>query len=219
VTALLVAAGVVVGGRGASSAVERSVASLPPVTDLMALRAWLLSFGPWAPVAFVALQAAQVVLAPIPGHALGLVSGYLFGALPGTVYSLVGAGVGTYLAVVLARRLGRPFVTRFVAPERITRYDDIARRRGLTALFVVFLIPGLPADTLCLVAGLTPLPTRKVVAVSVVARAPGYYLVNLAGAGAAAGAYTQTGVVLAVLLVVAAVAIVRRESLVAWLQA
>jgi uncharacterized membrane protein YdjX (TVP38/TMEM64 family) len=196
-----------------------SVAFPASLTDPVALRTWIEGYGPWAPVVFVVLQAAQVVVAPVPGHVFGLVSGYLFGAVPGTVYSLLGAGIGTALAVLLARRLGRPFVRRMIPPDRLARYDDLAGRRGLTVLFVAFLIPGLPADALCLAAGLTPLPARQVVAVSVLARVPGYYLVNLAGAGAASGDYLGAGLLLGGLVTVAAVAVVGREWLFARLGA
>lgn len=49
------------------------------ITDPERLGAVLSGFGPFAPLAFVALQAAQVLVAPIPGPALALASGYLFG--------------------------------------------------------------------------------------------------------------------------------------------
>lgn len=66
----------------------------PHLADPRGLRAYVRSFGVWAPVAFVFLQAAQVVFAPIPGQVFGFASGYLFGALAGTAYSVLGAAIG-----------------------------------------------------------------------------------------------------------------------------
>ncbi|MEF8827066.1 MAG: hypothetical protein V5A34_11250 [Halapricum sp.] len=51
-----------------------------------------------APLAFVLLQAVQVVIAPIPGQVLALASGWLFGLVWGTVYSIIGATLGSYTA-------------------------------------------------------------------------------------------------------------------------
>jgi len=189
----------------------------PVLTDPVAVRTLVRGFGVWAPVAFVVLQAAQVVLAPVPGHVFGLASGYLFGVVAGTAYGLVGAAIGTYLAVVLARRLGRPFVVRLVPDESIERFDEIARERGLLALLLVFLIPGVPDDAACLVAGLTDLDVRKVVAVSVVGRFPGFVLTNLAGAGVAAGDYRTVAIVVALLVGIAMLAYWQRARLDRWL--
>ncbi len=37
--------------------------------------------GPYGPIVFIMLQAMQVILAPIPGEATGILGGYLFGTL------------------------------------------------------------------------------------------------------------------------------------------
>lgn len=44
------------------------------LSDPMALREWLLGLGVLAPIAFITLQAIQVVVAPIPGQVLGIAS-------------------------------------------------------------------------------------------------------------------------------------------------
>jgi uncharacterized membrane protein len=53
------------------------------------VKAFLNSFGPYAPLVFIVLQALQVVLAPIPGEATGFLGGYVFGPRFGF---LLGAG-------------------------------------------------------------------------------------------------------------------------------
>lgn len=75
------------------------------LTDPFALREWIRGYGPFAPLVFVGLQAAQVILAPIPGQVLGLASGFLFGTFWGTVYSLIGATLGTIVAISVVGRI------------------------------------------------------------------------------------------------------------------
>ena len=188
-------------------------AQAPWLTDPAAVRAWVRSFGPLAPAAFVALQATQVVVAPIPGQVLGLVSGYLFGALAGTTYSLLGATIGSYVAFVLARRLGRPFVERIVAAESLAAFDRHAKQQGALALFLVFLVPGLPDDVICFVAGLTELSIPRMLAISFVGRIPGYAAINLVGAGFATDRVVEAAAVLAVLAVVSVIAYGFRDRL------
>ena len=169
----------------------------------------------FAPAVFVAIQALQVVIAPIPGHAMGLVSGYLFGTLWGTLYSVVGAVVGSYVAFSLSRRFGRPFVESVVDPDTLDRFDDLTHDHGLFALFVVFLVPGLPDDVLCFTAGLTDLRIHHMVAVALIGRFPGFFLANLAGAQFAAARFEEGVAVLAFIALLSLLAYAFRGPLLA----
>lgn len=160
-------------------------AHAPQLVDTAWLLGFVDGFGPWAPAAFVAVQAIQVVAAPIPGQAVGFVGGYLFGTVRGTALSLLGVGVGSYLAYALAARYGRPYVERVVAPETVARFDAVTEERALGSLFVAFLVPGLPDDAICFVAGLTAIDRWKLVAVAVVGRAPGFLVATAAGSSLA----------------------------------
>ena len=63
---------------------------MPEVRDPETIRAYVLGFGALAPAAFVLIQIVQVLLAPVPGHALAVAGGYLFGPWLGAAYSLSG---------------------------------------------------------------------------------------------------------------------------------
>ena len=128
--------------------------------------------GPWAPLAFIGLYVAQTIAAPIPGQALNFAAGYLFGLVPGVLYSWLGLMLGSIAALLLARYLGRPLVQRLVNPTTLAKMDHLAANRGLAFFFLVFLIPGLPDDIACFVAGLTSLPLPALIAVCAVARLP-----------------------------------------------
>ena len=88
------------------------------------------------------------------------------------------------LAICIARFAGRPLVARLVRPEVLERLDRFAAGRGLLFFFLVFLIPGLPDDVLCFVAGLTRLPILALVALVAVARVPGIAAAIWVGASA-----------------------------------
>lgn len=170
-------------------------------TDPSALRAFVASFGALAPIAYILIQAMQVVIAPIPGHIVGFVSGYLFGTVNGTLYSLIGTAIGSAIAFSLARRFGRPFVERTIHPDTLDLFDDFVGEYGRMALFAVFLIPGLPDDALCFVGGLTRIPVWQLVVISVVGRFPGFALANLAGDWLAQRRFVGTAMVIAVLVI------------------
>lgn len=161
-----------------------------------ALRAFVARFGPLAPVAFVLAQATQVVVAPIPGQAFAFAAGYLFGPWRGLAYSLLGATIGTYVAVRLATVVGREHVERLVDDDALASLDGLVERRGLLAALLVFLVPGVPDDVICFAAGLLGLDARHVAVVSVFGRLPGYLVLTTAGAGVATEAYGTAAVLL-----------------------
>lgn len=191
------------------------VRDLPWLTDPGRLRAFITGFGPLAPAVFILLQAVQVVVAPVPGQVLALASGWLFGTLWGTVYSLLGATIGSYVAFTLAHRYGRPFVERAVDSKALALFDGFSSSHGYLTLFLVFLVPGLPDDIICFLGGTTNLDRVKMTAVSAVGRVPGYFLANLAGDSVASARYVEAALVVVGLLAVSALVYVRRRSLLA----
>ena len=152
--------------------------------DQEQVRHWLADFGPLAPLISIGLNVAQVLLAPVPGQVIGLANGYLFGVLWGTVYSLIGVMIGSALAMGLGRWLGRPVVERFVGPDQLARWDDLAARRGPLFFFLIFLLPLVPDDIACFAVGLSPLSIPYIVTLATIGRLPGLVVSSWIGANA-----------------------------------
>jgi uncharacterized membrane protein YdjX (TVP38/TMEM64 family) len=185
----------------------------PPLADPVAVRTAIRATGTLAPVVFLVVQALQVLVAPVPGQVLGFVAGYLFGVVAGTTLSVTGATIGGYVAFVLSRRYGRSVVERLVAEDALVRFDDFSATHGDVALFLIFLVPGLPDDSICFLAGISNVDTRSFLLASVVGRLPGYFLVVLAGARLAERRTVETVVLLVALAVVSAVGYLARDRI------
>jgi uncharacterized membrane protein YdjX (TVP38/TMEM64 family) len=145
------------------------------------LTLFLESLGPWATVVFVGLQAFQVVAAPIPGEATGILGGYLYGPYLGTLLSTIGLTLGSLIAFLLARYFGRPFAERFVSPATMERFDYLLHHKGVFLIFVLFLIPGFPKDALCYLLGLGHLSILEFLLIGGVGRLLGTLLLTLQG--------------------------------------
>ena len=150
--------------------------------DQARVREWVSGFGAWGPLASVALEAAQVLLAPIPGQFVGLANGYLYGAWLGTLYSMAGLLLGTALAMTLGRLLGRPLVERMVKPEKLALWDRVAGRQGPLFFFLVFLLPFVPDDVACFLIGLSSLSIPRMLLLAALARLPGVFVTCWMGA-------------------------------------
>jgi uncharacterized membrane protein YdjX (TVP38/TMEM64 family) len=174
------------------------------ITDVEALRAWLRQFGVLAPLVFIAIQALQVVVAPIPGQVVALVAGYLFGPFWGTVYSLTGVLIGSTIAFSLAKRYGRSFVEDVIHEDVIARFDGFVDTVGIPGLFAFVIIPGLPDDAICFLSGLTKWKLPTFIAVISVGRLPAYVFTVYAGGELASGRFLS-GLALILLVVLASV--------------
>ena len=152
--------------------------------DQEALQALISRLGRWGPLAIVLAEIAQVLLAPVPGQVVGLAAGYLYGVLWGTTLCTLGLSMGSALAIWLARRFGRPWVERLAKHDLIERIDGYTQRRGALAIFVIFLLPFLPDDLTCFIAGLTPLPFGQLLLLALIGRTPGVVVSTMLGAQA-----------------------------------
>jgi len=139
------------------------------------------SFHPFDEVVFVCLQILQVVFAPIPGEVTGLLGGFLYGPILGTIYSTIGLTIGSWMAFVLARYFGLPFVEKNVNPETIRKYDYVLEHQGSLIAFVLFVIPGFPKDYLCYIMGLSHMKTWTFLIVSTVGRLFGTIILSICG--------------------------------------
>ncbi len=147
------------------------------------LRAWILAFGPLAPLVYTGLFSLQILLAPVPGNFMGVMGGYLFGALLGSVYSIVGMMIGGGLAMWLGRHFGRPWLERFFAPDQLQHWEKKLRIRSGLTWWLLFLFP--VPDLVLYAAGLSSTAMRTLLWALLAGRGLGLLLANTFGAWSA----------------------------------
>jgi len=182
------------------------------------LNDFVASFGSYAPFTFIGLQILQVLFAPIPGELTGFIGGYLFGIGPGFVYSTMGLTLGSMFAFSIARRLGMPFVRRFVGQEIMGKFDYLMEHQGAFFSFIFFLIPGLPKDYFCYLLGLSPMHVLTFLIISTIGRIPGTLLLTMQGQAVRSEDYRAFFVVLGLALLVIVLTIIYRDRIEDWLK-
>lgn len=161
-----------------------------PLTQLFNNREELIKIvedlGPLGPLAYIGLQTLQTVVAPIPGNAVGAIGGLLFGWW-GILWTTIGATLGATLVFWISRRFGRVLVEKIVKKESLEKFDFVIGKRASIILFLIFLIPGLPDDVVCYVAGLTDVPIKKLIVIFALGRLPAVVGNNIIGTGLSEG--------------------------------
>jgi uncharacterized membrane protein YdjX (TVP38/TMEM64 family) len=181
------------------------------------LRAYLQSWGPRAPLAFIAIQALQVVISPIPGELTGLLGGFLFGTTLSVVYSMAGLTLGSAAAFLLARIIGQPLVNLAISQKTMEKFRFVTQVRGTVATLVLFLIPGFPKDVLSYLLGMSPMSFLTFLVVCGIGRIPGTIMLGYSGAAVYKESWQSLQIFLVVCAVIAAVLYVKRDRIMTWL--
>lgn len=200
-----------------------AISSISPVLqfyDLLTDRARVISYidewGAAAPLVFIGLQIMQVFLAPLPGEISGLMGGYLFGVLPGFVYSSIGLTAGSMINFGLGRLLGNRLVRKLIPEYHLERMDRYLVRQGLFIALVLFVLPGFPKDYLSLFLGVSSIPFRVFVPVAALGRMPGTLMLSLQGAFFFERKYVPMGLVLLAGIVLLFIVYRHRKTLYRW---
>ncbi|MGH7275433.1 MAG: TVP38/TMEM64 family protein [Candidatus Rokuibacteriota bacterium] len=149
------------------------------------VRAW----GWMAPIVFMAIQALQVAISPIPGEITGPVGGALFGTLWGLIYSTIGLTGGTLFCFWVGRRWGKPLVRPWLSEHNWNRMSFILEAEGAIICFILYLIPGFPKDIVSYLFGISPMPFWLFAVISTVGRLPGTWISSYFGANVAEQQY------------------------------
>jgi uncharacterized membrane protein YdjX (TVP38/TMEM64 family) len=161
------------------------------------LRNLLNSFGWKGIIVFMGIQMLQVLVAAIPGEFIQLAGGYIYGTWLGTLYSLAGIMAGSILVFYISRLLGYPLVKLLVSPKQLEKFNFmINNEKSEVAMFLLFLIPGLPKDILTYIAGITPVKPFRFFIVITIGRLPALLASSYMGHSTQKGNY---GIVIAFL--------------------
>lgn len=109
---------------------------------------------------FVLVVVIEVVIAPIPGGAIGYMGAARFGFERAWPLLYIGNVIGTTLVFWLARRFGAPLFEENVTELTRQRYDAILRGHPLL-LWIFYAIPVIPVDMLSVLAGLSRMRVRR----------------------------------------------------------
>jgi uncharacterized membrane protein YdjX (TVP38/TMEM64 family) len=180
--------------------------------------AFLQGLGWVAPLGYMAVQFLQVVIAPVPGEATGFIGGYLFGTLGAFVYSTIALTLGSWINFLIGRYLGKHWIRHVIPANTLARMDFILKHQGAIVIFILFLLPGFPKDSLCLFLGLSALPVKVLVILSAIGRMPGTLMLSAQGASLFEGDYLLLGILMGLCLLLGILAWRYREALYRWIE-
>jgi uncharacterized membrane protein YdjX (TVP38/TMEM64 family) len=182
--------------------------SIEDVEDFIA------GYGHLSGLVYIVFQIFQVVISVIPGEVFQVAAGYLFGPFWGVIYAIIGCLLGEAVAFGLARVLGQGFVRLFMPEEQFIKYQErLNSNKAYTLCFILYLIPGIPKDILCYVAGASEIKLLPFLIISMVGRLPGLIGSIVMGSLVDNGNYMLAAVILGIACVAAVIGFIYRNKL------
>jgi uncharacterized membrane protein YdjX (TVP38/TMEM64 family) len=125
----------------------------------------------WSPLVFVPLYAFSVAFG-MPGTIPTLAGGAIFGVARGMLFNTIAANLGAFLAFLLARYLGRDFVSRTLKGRAAT-LDQRIGEHGFGTILYLRLIPLVPFNALNFAAGISRISLRDYLIGTLIGMLPG----------------------------------------------
>jgi len=197
-----------------------SIKLYPAVTRLIrspqAFEKYIHSYGPVSALIYILIQAVQVVVFIIPGEIVQVAGGYIFGTGLGALYSVGGILLGTMIAFFASRLLGYGLVKSLVSPKKLGQFEFLINDpKSEIALFALFLVPGIPKDSLVYISGLTPIKPLRFLLLSMVARFPGLWGSAYIGANLQERDYLPVWILSGAALVLFVAGVLARDRIIA----
>jgi uncharacterized membrane protein YdjX (TVP38/TMEM64 family) len=128
--------------------------------QVLDLLRWFDDQGAWAPLLFILIMAAVVVLV-LPGVLFTTGAGFVFGVVEGSLYVITGTTLGATLAFLIARHLFGQRARQFImARSRLHVVSGELTPHGWKIVLMTRLIPFFPSKISNYFFGLTPFSLR-----------------------------------------------------------
>lgn len=128
------------------------------LTSLTTIRNFIESTGKWGLAVFIIIEllvATIFCFVPVLDDALILLGVVLFGAKIGFFASWVVIFVSSSILFFVGDKFGERLAIKLVGKKELEQAQDLIDTKSKILLPIVFLIPCLPDDALCIVAGMT----------------------------------------------------------------
>lgn len=161
---------------------EPIIAWLRWFSDLPAVIESIRGYGLWGPAILFLLFILQAFIAFIPGQALMIGSGIIYGFFGGFLLTWTSLVLGGQIAFWLSRKFGRPFAEKWISSDTLNRWDKSVAGQGMAFYVMTLVMPFVPNDAMCYVAGLGSMSFKRFLLANMLGRGIASLLTATVGA-------------------------------------
>lgn len=186
---------------------------LEDASNLRNIEHWLLQYKGKSALVYIGAQILQIIICVIPGQALQVAAGYLYGFWLAYGLSMIGALLGSAIVFYIAQFLGHDAMHILFGERKVMEMlDKLNSKRGMLAVFVIFLIPGIPKDLCTYAAGISKMKLKPFLIISLIARSPGMMCSIAIGRQIMHGNYHSAIIIAVIVVILFIIGIIFREK-------
>lgn len=174
-------------------------------------RNWILSFGWFAPFFFIIVYALRPMIL-FPASILSLAGGLAFGALYGTIFTIIGATAGAGLSFLIARKLGKNLAKQ-EWKGKFTLVQKQLEEKGFFYVVLLRFIPLLNFDMISYLAGISKVKFQAFFFGTLFGIIPGTFAYNFLGASVVDAEWLTITFAMAIFLIVMFIPIILSKRL------
>jgi len=128
---------------------------------------------PYAPYIYILIYVIGVIFA-VPGFALTIIAGPLFGFWQGALLVIIASNLGCHITFFISRFMGQGFVSKMIKEDSIA--DKLSRKieeNGFLVMLYIRLLPIFPFNIVNYVCGLTSIKYRSYAIATIIGMLPG----------------------------------------------
>lgn len=128
---------------------------------------------PYAPYVYILIYVLGVIFA-VPGFALTIMAGPLFGFWLGSLLVVIASNLGCQITFLLARFMGKDFISRFIKEDSMAdKLSNRLEKNGFIVMLYIRLIPLFPFNIINYVSGLTSIKHSSYALATIIGMLPG----------------------------------------------
>ncbi|MCM3690842.1 TVP38/TMEM64 family protein [Neobacillus niacini] len=112
----------------------------------------------------------QPILLPFPEAATVGAGSAVLGSFPAACIGFVGTLSGIIFAYFIAKFGGQTIIRKWVKDHHLKQYERYVSRNEISILFILFMIPILPDEIICIGAGLSGVSFRRFLIIACIAK-------------------------------------------------
>jgi len=134
---------------------------------------FLLQYAVTSIFVYLGLQVFHIIVSIVPGQPFHIASGFVFGFWLGYTLSIIGILMGSFITFCLSRILGKDAMYLFFGEKKFSKFVNLMNsKKGIIAIFLIYLIPGMPKEWLGYAIGLSKIKLWLFLLMVWVARTP-----------------------------------------------
>lgn len=141
------------------------------LTDLNKIKSLILKSGNWGIIIYIIIQTLLLTLlcfVPLLNTSLTILGIVIFGSKITFITTIIAVFISNSILFIIGDKLGEKFASKLIGKKDLEYTQNLVDHKSKFWLPVFFVIPGIPDEALCLIAGMTKMKYWYLILVSTI---------------------------------------------------